>query len=27
VEEGSQTHSDYLRRLIALQQEKRSLVQ
>jgi len=27
VEEGSQTHSDYLRRLIALQQEKRSLGQ
>ena len=27
VEEGSQTHSDYLRRLIALQKEKRSLGQ
>lgn len=27
VEEGSQTHSDYLRQLIALQQEKRSLGQ
>ena len=24
TEEGTQTHSDYLRRLIALQQEKRS---
>jgi DNA primase len=27
VEEGSETHSDYLRRLVALQQEKRSLAQ